>query len=65
MNWALWPTGSEWRSNVDILVELIKAVVTIGAIAIIAVAMAGLFIIVLSLATGIDSSIQPDDDRSR
>ena len=48
----------------DILVELIKAAVTIGVIAMIALLMAGLFIIVLSLATGIDSSIQPEDDRS-
>lgn len=56
---------SEWRSNVDILVELIKAVVTVGIIAFIAVAMAGLFIIVLSLATGIDSAIQPDEDAPR
>ncbi len=48
----------------DILVELIKAAVTIGVIALIALVMAGLFIIVLSLATGIDSSIQPEDERS-
>jgi len=50
---------------VDILVELIKAAVTIGVIAAIAIGMAALFIIVLSLATGIDSSIQPEEDRSR
>jgi hypothetical protein len=49
---------------VDILVELIKAAVTIGVIVLIALLMAGLFIIVLSLATGIDSSIQPEDERS-
>lgn len=53
----------EWRATVDILVELIKAAVTIGVIAIIALLMAGLFIIVLSLATGIDSAIQPEDER--
>ena len=48
----------------DLLVELIKAAVTIGVIVAIALGMAALFIIVLSLATGIDANIQPEDDRS-
>jgi hypothetical protein len=48
----------------DILVELIKGVLTLGVIAVIALAMAALFIIVLSLATGIDRNIQPEDERS-
>lgn len=48
----------------DILVELVKAAVTLGVIVAIAIGMAALFIIVLSLATGIDSNIQTEDDRS-
>lgn len=48
----------------DILVELVKAAVTVGVIVAVALGMAALFIIILSLATGIDSNIQPEDDRS-
>jgi hypothetical protein len=55
--------GRERRSMVDIFVELVKAVVTLGVFVAIVLIMAGLFIIVLSLATGIDSHIQPDEDR--
>lgn len=48
----------------DILVELVNVVVMLGVIVAIAIGMAALFIIVLSLATGIDSNIQTEDDRS-
>lgn len=48
----------------DILVELLKAVLTLGVIAAVGIIMAGLFITVLALATGIDSNIQPEEDRS-
>lgn len=47
----------------DLLVELIKAVATLGVMVLIALLMAALFIIVLSLATGIDRNIQPEDER--
>jgi hypothetical protein len=50
---------------VDIFVELIKGIVTLGVVAVIALVMAGLFIIVLSLATGIDSNIQPEEEQRR
>lgn len=48
----------------DIIVELLNVVVTLGVIVAIAIGMAALFIIVLSLATGIDSNIRTDDERS-
>lgn len=47
----------------DIFVELVKAVVTLGVFVAIVLILAALFIIVLSLATGIDSHIQPEDER--
>jgi hypothetical protein len=56
--------ASERRHLMDILVELIKAVATLGVMALIALLMAALFIIVLSLATGIDRNIQPEEERS-
>jgi hypothetical protein len=48
---------------VDIFLGLVKAALTIGAMAAIIVILGALFIIVLSLATGIDDHIQPDEDR--
>lgn len=53
--------GSE--NQVDIFIELIKAVVTLGVLAAIIVILGALFIIFLSLATGIDDHIQPDEER--
>lgn len=47
----------------DILVDLATAVLTFAVIIAIGIIMAGLFIMVLSLATGIDSNIQQEDDR--
>lgn len=55
--------GRERRSNVDIFLELVKGVVTIGVLAAIIVILGALFIIILSLATGIDSHVQPDETR--
>ena len=46
----------------DIFIELIKAVVTLGVLAAIIVILGALFIIFLSLATGIDNHIQPDEE---
>jgi hypothetical protein len=48
---------------VDILAEVLKAVLTLGVIAFVALLMAALFIIVIAIATGIDSNIQPEEDR--
>lgn len=47
----------------DIFLELIKVAVTLGAMGAIVVILGALFIIVLSLATGIDNHIQPDEER--
>lgn len=47
----------------DIFLELVKGVVTIGVLAAIIVILGALFIIILSLATGIDSHVQPDETR--
>lgn len=55
--------GSYGDVTVDILAELLKAVLTLGVIAFVALLMAALFIIVLAIATGIDSNIQPEEDR--
>ena len=51
------------ENQVDIFIELIKAVVTLGVLAAIIVILGALFIIFLSLATGIDNHIQPDEER--
>ena len=51
------------EKQVDIFLELVKAALTLGAMAAIIVLLGALFIIVLSLATGIDDHIQPDEDR--
>ncbi len=51
------------ENQVDIFIELIKAVVTLGVLAAIIVILGALFIIFLSLATGIDDHIQPDEER--
>lgn len=47
----------------DIFIELVKAAVTLGVMVAIIVILGALFIIFLSLATGIDSHIQPDEER--
>jgi len=49
---------------VEILLELVKSAITLAAIVVVGLIMAGLFIAVLALATGIDSNIQQEDDRS-
>ena len=46
----------------DIFIELVKSAVTLGAMVAIIVILGALFIIFLSLATGIDDHIQPDED---
>lgn len=46
----------------ELLGGLIEALLTIGVIALVALLMAALFIIVLSIATGIDRNIQPEED---
>jgi hypothetical protein len=51
------------ENQVDIFIELVKAAVTLGVMVAIIVILGALFIIVLSLATGIDDHIQPDEDR--
>lgn len=48
----------------DILVGLIGAAITVGVIGAVAIGMAFLFIIVLALATGIDSNIHQEDERA-
>lgn len=48
----------------DILVGLIEAALTLAVIAVVGIVMAGLFIVVLSLATGIDGQIQQEEDPS-
>lgn len=48
----------------DILIELLKSALTLTVIVAVGIVMAGLFITILSLATGIDSNIQQEDDRS-
>ena len=48
----------------DTLVELLKVLATLGVFVLVALIMAALFIIVLSIATGIDSNIQPEEDRN-
>lgn len=48
----------------DILRELVSSALTLGFIVAVGIIMAALFIMVLSLATGIDSNIQQEDDRS-
>ncbi len=58
------PRSREGTENqVDIFIELVKAAVTLGVMVAIIVILGALFIIFLSLATGIDSHIQPDEDR--
>lgn len=47
----------------DIFLELIKVAATLGTMGAIVVILGALFIIVLSLATGIDNHIQPDEER--
>ena len=42
----------------DLLAELLKAALTLGALAVIMVALAALFMIVFVIATGIDDTIQ-------
>lgn len=49
----------------DILRELVSSALMLGFIVAVGIVMAALFIMVLSLATGIDSNIQQEDDRSR
>lgn len=47
----------------DTLVELIKVVLTLGVFVLVALVTAALFIIILSIATGIDRTIQAEEDR--
>lgn len=54
--------GRERRGKVDILIELVKAAITLGVLAAIIIILAGLFIVILSLATGIDDHVQPGED---
>jgi hypothetical protein len=54
-----------WSESMDILSELVSSALTLGFIVAVGIVMAALFIMVLSLATGIDSNIQQEDDRSR
>jgi ABC-type transport system involved in cytochrome bd biosynthesis fused ATPase/permease subunit len=49
----------------EILRELVSSALMLGFIVVIGIIMGALFIMVLSLATGIDSNIQQEDDRSR
>jgi ABC-type transport system involved in cytochrome bd biosynthesis fused ATPase/permease subunit len=49
----------------EILRELVSSALMLGFIVVIGITMGALFIMVLSLATGIDSNIQQEDDRSR
>lgn len=48
----------------DILEWLIESALTVAVIAAVGIIMAGLFIVVLSLATGIDSQIQQEEESS-
>lgn len=48
----------------DIVVTLIEVAVILAVIVGVAISMGFVFIIVLSLATGIDSNIQQEEDRS-
>jgi ABC-type transport system involved in cytochrome bd biosynthesis fused ATPase/permease subunit len=51
--------------SMEILRELVSSALMLGFIVVIGIIMGALFIMVLSLATGIDSNIQQEDDRSR
>ncbi|MDQ4045666.1 MAG: hypothetical protein M3173_09500 [Chloroflexota bacterium] len=48
----------------EVLVELLKVVATLGVFVIVALLTAALFIIVLAIATGIDRNINPGEDRN-
>lgn len=56
--------GTERRSWLDIVVILIEVAIVLAAIVGVAIGMAFVFIIVLSLATGLDSNIQQEDERA-
>jgi uncharacterized membrane protein len=50
--------ASFWRNTVDLVVDIVRALLMLGFIAIVIAAVAGLFMIVFSIATSIDRKMQ-------